>query len=190
MVFLAVAPVSFKKDLESQEATEGDKATLSCETSSPDGKVTWWKGSSLLTHGEKYTMEQRATTHTLVIHKLNVEDSGEYTCDTGDKKSTATVTVKGKRVHLHLIYVSCLLLSQYFPKSILHFSVQISSTGLYFLLFLLDYTVVSLIFFSWQLNSNSDFKKWSYLTCDYLMLANKIFCLFFLPCFKENPSLL
>ncbi|XP_067462237.1 obscurin isoform X40 [Thunnus thynnus] len=94
------APVLFKKELESQEAIEGDKATLSCETSSPDCKVTWRKGSSLLTHGEKYTMEQRATTHTLVIHKLNVEDNGEYTCDTGDKKSTATVTVKAKPIEI------------------------------------------------------------------------------------------
>ncbi|XP_067462220.1 obscurin isoform X23 [Thunnus thynnus] len=98
------APVLFKKELESQEAIEGDKATLSCETSSPDCKVTWRKGSSLLTHGEKYTMEQRATTHTLVIHKLNVEDNGEYTCDTGDKKSTATVTVKE---HVRIIRELC-----------------------------------------------------------------------------------
>ena len=95
MFSLAAAPVLFKKELESQEATEGGKATLSCETSRPDCKVTWWKGSTVLTPGEKYTMEQRATTHTLVIHKLNVEDSGEYTSDTGDKKSTATLTVKG-----------------------------------------------------------------------------------------------
>ncbi|XP_023259573.1 obscurin [Seriola lalandi dorsalis] len=90
----AAAPVLFKKELESQEATEGGKATLSCETSSPDCKVTWRKGSTVLTHGEKYTMEQRATTHTLVIHKLNVEDSGEYSSDTDDKRSTATLTVK------------------------------------------------------------------------------------------------
>nr|XP_033505673.1 obscurin isoform X17 [Epinephelus lanceolatus] len=90
----AAAPALFKKELESQEATEGDKATLSCETSNPDCKVTWLKGSTVLTHGEKYTLEQRATTHNLVIHKLNLKDSGEYTCDTGDKKSTATLTVK------------------------------------------------------------------------------------------------
>ncbi|XP_044224165.1 obscurin isoform X25 [Thunnus albacares] len=101
---IKAAPVLFKKELESQEAIEGDKATLSCETSSPDCKVTWRKGSSLLTHGEKYTMEQRATTHTLVIHKLNVEDNGEYTCDTGDKKSTATVTVKE---HVRIIRELC-----------------------------------------------------------------------------------
>ncbi|XP_047188247.1 obscurin isoform X4 [Scophthalmus maximus] len=88
------APVLFKKELESQEATEGGKATLSCETSSADCKVTWRKGSSVLTHGEKYSIEQRVTTHTLVIHKLMAEDGGEYTSDTGDKKSTATLTVK------------------------------------------------------------------------------------------------
>lgn len=104
MVFLAAAPVLFKKELESQEAIEGDEATLSCETSSPDCKVTWLKDSTVLTHGEKYSMEQRATTHILLIHKLNVKDSGEYTCDTGDKRSTASLTVKGNRVQLHLIY--------------------------------------------------------------------------------------
>ncbi|XP_044076924.1 obscurin isoform X18 [Siniperca chuatsi] len=94
------APVLFNKELESQEATEGDKATLSCETSSPDCKVTWLKGSTVLTHGEKYSMEQRATTHILVIHKLNVKDSGEYTCDTGDKRSTASLTVKVKSIDI------------------------------------------------------------------------------------------
>lgn len=104
MVFLAATPVLFKKELESQETIEGDEATLSCETSSPDCKVTWLKGSTVLTHGEKYSMEQRATTHILLIHKLNVKDSGEYTCDTGDKRSTAFLTVKGNRVQLHLIY--------------------------------------------------------------------------------------
>lgn len=106
MVFLAAAPVLFKKELESQEATEGDKATLYCETSSPDCKVTWLKGSTVLTNGEKYNIEQRASTQILVINKLSEKDSGEYTCDTGDKKTTATLTVKGNRARLHLFYVS------------------------------------------------------------------------------------
>ncbi|XP_041848261.1 obscurin-like [Melanotaenia boesemani] len=98
------APVSFKKELDSQEVTEGGEASLSCETSSPDCKVTWRKGSAVLTQGEKYTMHQKATTHTLVIHKLITEDSGEYTCDTGDKKSTATLTVKE---HVRIIRELC-----------------------------------------------------------------------------------
>ncbi|KAM8728691.1 obscurin isoform 15-T15 [Acanthopagrus schlegelii] len=103
-VTVKAAPVLFKKELESQEATEGEKATLSCETSSADCKVTWLKGSTVLTHGEKYSMEQRATIQTLVVHKLNVKDSGEYTCDTGDKRSTATLTVKE---HVRIIRELC-----------------------------------------------------------------------------------
>ncbi|KAI3374875.1 hypothetical protein L3Q82_021410 [Scortum barcoo] len=91
---IRAAPVLFKKELESQEATEGDKATLYCETTRPDCKVTWLKGSTVLTHGEKYSVEQRGATQVLVIHKLNLKDSGEYTCDTGDKRSTASLTVK------------------------------------------------------------------------------------------------
>uniref|UniRef100_A0A3Q3DN76 Ig-like domain-containing protein n=1 Tax=Hippocampus comes TaxID=109280 RepID=A0A3Q3DN76_HIPCM len=103
-VFVPVptSPVLFKKTLDSQEGTEGEKVTLSCETSSPTCKVTWRKGSTLLSHGEKYSIDQSAAIHTLVIHKLRPEDSGEYSCDTGDKKSAATVTVKGKSDHVAL----------------------------------------------------------------------------------------
>ena len=97
MVSLAAAPVLFKKGLESLEVVEGGDATLSCEISSPDAKVTWRKGSVLLSQGEKYSMEQRGSTHILVVHKLKTDDGGDYTCDTGDKQSTATLTVKGKR---------------------------------------------------------------------------------------------
>lgn len=146
MVFPAAAPVLFKKELESQEATEGDKATLSCETSSPDCKVTWLKDSTVLTHGEKYTIEQRVTTHILVIHKLNVKDSGEYTCDTGDKRSTASLTVKGNNTaSSHL----CLLSPLVFILPEVHFT-SIHPINKYWItsspqhLFLLDFTVLEL----------------------------------------------
>ncbi|XP_029581200.1 obscurin isoform X8 [Salmo trutta] len=88
------APVVFKKELESQEAVEGGSVSLTCEISA-DGKVTWRRGSVLLTQGEKYSMEHTGSTYILMVHKLKVEDAGEYTCDTGDKQSTATLTVKG-----------------------------------------------------------------------------------------------
>lgn len=95
LFLLSAAPISFKKKLENRETKEGEETTLSCETSSPDCKVTWRKGSTVLSQGEKYTIQQRATIHSLVIHKLVKEDSGEYTCDTGETKSSATLTVKG-----------------------------------------------------------------------------------------------
>lgn len=54
----------------------------------------------MLTQGDKYSMEHRATTHSLVIRRLDVTDSGEYTCDTGDKRTSASVTVKGNKQFL------------------------------------------------------------------------------------------
>ncbi|XP_041698291.1 obscurin isoform X4 [Coregonus clupeaformis] len=87
------APVVFKKELQSQEAVEGGSVSLTCEISS-EGKVTWRRGSLLLTQGEKYSMEHTGSTYILMVHKLKVGDAGEYTCDTGDKQSTATLTVK------------------------------------------------------------------------------------------------
>eukprot|EP00063_Salmo_salar_P021265 XP_013996100.1 PREDICTED: obscurin isoform X27 [Salmo salar] len=93
VVGAAGAPVVFKKELESQEAVEGGSVSLTCEISA-EGKVTWRRGSVLLTQGEKYSMEHTGSTYILMVHKLKVEDAGEYTCDTGDKQSTATLTVK------------------------------------------------------------------------------------------------
>ncbi|XP_030218591.1 obscurin isoform X3 [Gadus morhua] len=88
------APVVFQKELQSLEAVEGDQAILSCETSSTGGRVLWRKGSLLLTDGPKYSMERQGSTCILVVSQLRAEDSGEYTCETGDKQTTATLTVK------------------------------------------------------------------------------------------------
>ncbi|KAL7886884.1 hypothetical protein AOLI_G00046050 [Acnodon oligacanthus] len=89
-----VPVVSFAKELKSQEATEGNSATLCCETSVPDALVTWKKGRKVLSEGEKYSIQKNGTIQTLVIHKLSVDDAGEYICELGDKQSKATLTVK------------------------------------------------------------------------------------------------
>ncbi|XP_036374691.1 obscurin isoform X9 [Megalops cyprinoides] len=86
--------VVFQKDLEGQEAKEGEDVTLRCETSRPNATVTWRKGSKVLSEGGKYSIQQQGCEHTLVIHKLRPEDTGDYTCDTGTSTSTATLTVK------------------------------------------------------------------------------------------------
>ncbi|KAG7455294.1 hypothetical protein MATL_G00255020 [Megalops atlanticus] len=89
-----VPVVVFQKDLEGQEAKEGEDVTLRCETSRPNATVTWRKGSKVLTQGGKYSIQQQGCEHSLVIHKLRPEDTGDYTCDTGTSTSTATLTVK------------------------------------------------------------------------------------------------
>ncbi|KAI7792382.1 putative obscurin-like [Triplophysa rosa] len=90
----AVPVQSFMKDLTCPEVTEGDNASLCCETSIPDANVTWKKGTQVLTEGTKYSIKREGTIQTLVVHKLSVEDGGEYICEAGDKQSKATLTVK------------------------------------------------------------------------------------------------
>lgn len=94
--FPAEIPVlSFSKELTSQEVTEGGSASLCCETSIPYANVTWKKGTQFLSDGKKYSIKRDGTIQTLEILKLSVEDGGEYICEAGDKRSKATLTVKG-----------------------------------------------------------------------------------------------
>ncbi|MCI4374319.1 hypothetical protein PGIGA_G00004900 [Pangasianodon gigas] len=90
----AVPVVQFTKDLQNQEAIEGDKATLSCETSTPDAHVSWKKDRKVISEGDKYSIQKNGTMQTLVIYKLTVDDAGEYVCEVGDKQSKATLSVK------------------------------------------------------------------------------------------------
>ena len=91
-------PPSFKQKLKNQVATEGQNVTLSCELSKPGVKVQWKKGSENLQAGDKYEMKQRDSSLELQVKTLKVEDSGEYCCECGDQKTTATVKVNGMNV--------------------------------------------------------------------------------------------
>lgn len=101
--------LQFTSDLKNQEAIEGDKATLSCETSTPDAHVTWKKDRKVLSEGDKYSIQKSGTIQTLVIYKLTVADAGEYVCEVGDKQSKATLSVKGDQFY----FVSALFCSNF-----------------------------------------------------------------------------
>ncbi|GAA6091828.1 obscurin isoform X13 [Tachysurus ichikawai] len=90
----AVPVVQFTNDLKNQEAVEGEQATLSCETSTPDAHVVWKKDKKVISEGDKYTIQKNNTTQTLVIYQLTVSDAGEYVCEVGDKQTKATLSVK------------------------------------------------------------------------------------------------
>ncbi|XP_016380464.1 obscurin-like [Sinocyclocheilus rhinocerous] len=90
----AIPVLSFVKELTSQEVTEGASASLCCETSIPDANVTWKKDTQVLSDGKKYSIKKDGIFQTLEIHKLSVDDGGEYICEAGDKRSKAMLTVK------------------------------------------------------------------------------------------------
>lgn len=59
--------------------------------------VEWKKGQKVLKSGSKYKMSQDGAIVKLLIHELDVEDTGDYTCVCGDQQTTAALTVNGNR---------------------------------------------------------------------------------------------
>uniref|UniRef100_A0A8C9MU51 Ig-like domain-containing protein n=1 Tax=Serinus canaria TaxID=9135 RepID=A0A8C9MU51_SERCA len=93
-------PAFFKEGLKNREATDGATATLRCELSKVGVPVEWKKGDKALKPSEKYRMRQEDTAAELLIRDLEVEDTGEYTCVCGDQKTSAVLTVHGKKAAL------------------------------------------------------------------------------------------
>ncbi|XP_062847132.1 obscurin isoform X3 [Trichomycterus rosablanca] len=87
-------PAFFRKELDNQDAVEGDTVVLICELSQPNINVEWRKGGVVLQPGKKYELKQMGYIKELHIHDLKPEDSGYYTCDAGDQLTTASVSVQ------------------------------------------------------------------------------------------------
>ncbi|XP_035994193.1 obscurin isoform X15 [Fundulus heteroclitus] len=93
-------PVTFKQKLESLEAEEGASVILHCELSKSGVPVEWKKGTQVLKSGEKYQMMQKASVNELIITKVVPEDSGDYSCVSGDQKTTASLKIKAVKLSL------------------------------------------------------------------------------------------
>lgn len=78
-------------------ALEGETVTLSCTTSDSKAPVTWRRNNSVLQAGLKYDLIDKGAFHQLCIHNLLPEDSGTYTCDTGDAQCDVSLTVEGNK---------------------------------------------------------------------------------------------
>lgn len=78
-------------------ALEGETVALSCTTSDSKAPVTWRRNNSVLQAGLKYDLIDKGAFHQLCIHNLLPEDSGTYTCDTGDAQCDVSLTVEGNK---------------------------------------------------------------------------------------------
>ena len=88
--------VLIEQKLKDTTVFEGATATLSCVTSDTRTTVAWKQKNVLLLAGEKYELRKEGKLNLLLIHSAEREDTGIYTCDTGDMQCSATLTVKGK----------------------------------------------------------------------------------------------
>uniref|UniRef100_A0A669QNP8 Obscurin n=1 Tax=Phasianus colchicus TaxID=9054 RepID=A0A669QNP8_PHACC len=76
--------------LKNEEVMEGASVSLRCELSKA---APWKKGQEVLKASKKYKMSQDGAVAKLIIHELDEEDAGGYTCVCGDQQTTATLTV-------------------------------------------------------------------------------------------------
>lgn len=89
-------------------ATENGTATLQCELTKA-APVEWMKGEKKLAQSNKYRIKQEDTITELVIQDLEVQDTGQYTCVCGERKTTAVLTVNGKTRATEPVDISVLL---------------------------------------------------------------------------------
>lgn len=94
--FLAL-PVRFKRELQNEEAKEGSQVKLTCELSKPGIPVKWTKGDTVLEPSDKYELKQHGTVAELIIQDAKSIDAGDYSCSTGEQKTTARVKVNGRQ---------------------------------------------------------------------------------------------
>lgn len=90
-------PVLFKQWLKNEEVEEGGTAMLHCELTKPNAPVEWRKGDTVLQPSDKYEIRQEGTHVELFIYDAEAQDAGDYTCDSGDQQTTASLQVKGRR---------------------------------------------------------------------------------------------
>lgn len=74
---------------------EGETAILSCTTTDCNTWVTWKRSHIPLRSGDKYEMRKEGKVNLLLIHDVEPQDTGLYSCDTGDMQSHAKLTVTG-----------------------------------------------------------------------------------------------
>lgn len=75
---------------------EENSLTLSCELSKPSLAAEWRKGKEPLKNDFKYQIKSRNSIMELTIKNAQLEDSGIYSCNYGDTKTTANVTITRK----------------------------------------------------------------------------------------------
>ncbi|XP_029987477.1 LOW QUALITY PROTEIN: obscurin [Sphaeramia orbicularis] len=91
-VKVIAVPATFKVGLKSQQTEEGSSVVLHCELSKKGVLVQWQReGTALSEEGSngKYHIKLEAKTAQITIHNVQPEDSGKYSCITGDEKTTA-----------------------------------------------------------------------------------------------------
>lgn len=99
-MFLSGQKVLITEDLEDVTVLEGESAMFKCRISPVDySKVQWFLDKTPLHTNELNEVQsQPGGCHLLTLKKLSLKDSGVITFEAGDKKTSASLVVKGNSI--------------------------------------------------------------------------------------------
>ncbi len=75
---------------------EDDPVSFTCKTSKPTRDVLWLRDQEDVTSEDRYRRTVEEDTHTLSITQAQVADSGEFSAQLGEEKTSAALVVKGE----------------------------------------------------------------------------------------------
>lgn len=93
----------FTVQLADTTAPTNETATFTCEVSRDDADVQWLTNNETIEPSEKFEISQEGRKHSLTVHDLQPQDSGDYTARVGGHDTTASLTVTGEKAFFFFI---------------------------------------------------------------------------------------
>ncbi|CAN8218713.1 unnamed protein product, partial [Coccothraustes coccothraustes] len=90
--------VKFLRGLSDVRARQGERVVLWCELCKARGDVVWRKDGRVLAPGPRRQMTAEGRERSLVLSRVEPGDAGEYSCESNDDQTLATLTVQVPRV--------------------------------------------------------------------------------------------
>ncbi|KAM8855622.1 obscurin isoform 14-T14 [Spinachia spinachia] len=90
--------VKFIRPMENTVSQKGGTVILRCEINKPKGDVQWLKDGQEISPSRRHTIRAQGRERSFTIHHLVEGDAGEYTCESTDDQTSATLTVETPRV--------------------------------------------------------------------------------------------
>ncbi|KAL0964073.1 hypothetical protein UPYG_G00318040 [Umbra pygmaea] len=95
--------VKFTRTLENIVAVKDSTITLRCEVNKPKGDVQWLKDGQDIKPNRHHTIRAQGRERSFTIHQLTLDDAGEYTCESTDDRTSATVCVERPSPNVEMI---------------------------------------------------------------------------------------
>ncbi|KAG7271277.1 hypothetical protein CRUP_003229 [Coryphaenoides rupestris] len=90
--------IKFVTPLRDTVAHADGMVTLRCEVCKPKADVQWLRNGVEVVPGRRFSIRADGVERSLTIHRLTKEDAGEYTCESRDDRTVATLRVEMPRV--------------------------------------------------------------------------------------------